>query len=634
MGILSKIADWINGRPNHQESDDLIKLYSNLTNRPEEEPFIWYFGDPRVLNDYYAIMRKQYNFGLIEVDKWRFWGYPKLNIRKIHSGLPKTIVKTLTSVVFGDGFTVDITGCECDTQTSNPDNTSETPEFSDNDNQTLMDAWSDLDSRFRFSSQLIKTAFKKTLIYGDGAFKFSFKPKLTPEQMQELIQQYTDQYSSFNLTPSQIQQLVVRQNMLVDGLWLEYVDKTQIADMRWQRGEVYEIDFETVYTIDSNPNSQSTISSNAAEATFILTETYGKGYIFSTLERVMNDTGKREQVPLTSIPQTANLMPIWTAPTGYDKLMAIPVLFDQDFANEARGTSLFDGTYAKLDALDELLSEWMDAYRKGQVKHFIPESMVPHNPETGEAVWTGFDEFSGVYIKTKADMSEGQNSKIDTVQPTIDFNRYATGYQFVLCDLCQQFGISRATLGIETSQRESGESLQEKEKLTISTRNYYTDCLSQIISDVVTRSLELFDLLENANQLPDNYDVTITFSDYETPTFNDRVDVISKANPGTQLMSVESKVDALWSDTKTDDWKSKEVERIKAEQGLATTEDDSPQLEDNMPDDTSEDELDDTDDTNGPESSIPPEQNDDNNDNANPEGSVDNIDDYSKLQTP
>ena len=57
--------------------------------------------------------------------------------------------------------------------------------------------------------------------------------------------------------------------------------------------------------------------------------------------------------------------------------------------------------------------------------------------------------------------------------------------------------------------------------------------------------------------------------EYANPSFESQVETVGKGR--TQgIMSIEAAVDELYGDTKDDDWKSTEVQRIKAQTGVET----------------------------------------------------------------
>ena len=66
----------------------------------------------------------------------------------------------------------------------------------------------------------------------------------------------------------------------------------------------------------------------------------------------------------------------------------------------------------------------------------------------------------------------------------------------------------------------------------------------------------------------------VSFGEYANPSFESQIETVGKAK--TQgVMSIESIVEELYGDSKTDDWKNEEVKRIKNEQGITEMEEPS-----------------------------------------------------------
>lgn len=88
-----------------------------------------------------------------------FWGSVPtkgLEIRKIHTGIPKLIVNTLTNIVLSDYNGVEF----------------------ENEKIELNEYWEKFQNENEFD-ELLKRAFKQTLYLGDGCFKFSLDPNIS-----------------------------------------------------------------------------------------------------------------------------------------------------------------------------------------------------------------------------------------------------------------------------------------------------------------------------------------------------------------------------------------------------------------------------------------------------------------------
>lgn len=431
---------------------------------------IWYRGDSYELNQLYKQVAN-YNYS--------FWGSVPtvgLEIRKIHTGLPKIIVNQLVNIVLTDL------------------NIIEFKEIAKND------LWKEIVKENKFN-KLLERATREALVVGDGAFKISFD--------------------------STVSELPI----------LEFYSGEKI-DIVYDRGRVKEIVFQTNYTID--------------KVVYALHETYGFGYVTYKLFR-----GDSE-VNLNSIPQTENLVDV-----TFDKsfCMAVPYMIYESDKWEGRGQSIFDSKCDNFDSLDETWSQWIDALRAGRAKTYIPDDLLPRNPDTGDILKPSY--FDNRYIQTEKCMKENVASTIDTEQPTIPTENYLSTYVTAL-DLCLQGIISPSTLGIDNKKLDNAEAQREKEKTTLYTRNKIIEAISDMLPTLID---SIFKAHSTWIKQPVEDDVIeVSFGEYASPSFEAVVETLS--NPNTP-MSIEAKVEEMWGDSKTEEWKKEEVERIKEQTGVA-----------------------------------------------------------------
>ena len=337
-----------------------------------------------------------------------------------------------------------------------------------------------------------------------------------------------------------------------DGAWrvsvLPYLSEYPVIDYvsgdrvehKYERGRLKEVIIKTDYF---------------EKEWFTLEEHYGEGYIENKLKR-----GGKE-VPLGTIDKTAGIPE--RIDWDYDFMLAIPMKFFKSKRYEYRGGSIFDTKTDNFDALDEVWSQWMDALRKGRTKEYIPENMLPRDPKTGGIIKPS--AFDNSYIKIDRKMGEGDTNKIEVIQPDIRHDSYLSTYVTAL-DLCLQGIMSPSTLGIDNKKLDNAEAQREKEKTTLYTRNQVIAVLQEILPKVAEVAINAY---ETYNQVSlSDVEATIQFGEYANPSFESQVETVGKAR--TQgIMSIEASVEELYGDTKDDEWKEKEVARLKAEQGIA-----------------------------------------------------------------
>lgn len=285
-----------------------------------------------------------------------------------------------------------------------------------------------------------------------------------------------------------------------------------------------------------------------------LEETFGKGYI---KYRLLNSEGK--EVPLSTVPETAYLVDVTY--TG-DFIMAVPLMFFKNHKWPDRGKSLYDSKVDSFDALDEVISQWVDAIRAGRVQKYIPEDLIPKNPHNGELQKP--NPFDNQFIRIGSVMAEDAKGQIDMVQPAILYEAFVNTYSSAL-DMCLQGIISPATLGIDLKKTDNAEAQREKEKATLYTRGKIIERLNDVIPQLVDVVLKVYDTMQNKSA--SEYEASVTFGEYASPSFDAVVETVGKAKT-FGIMSIERVVEELYGDTWTDEEKAAEVQRLKDEQGL------------------------------------------------------------------
>ena len=168
-------------------------------------------------------------------------------------------------------------------------------------------------------------------------------------------------------------------------------------------------------------------------------------------------------------------------------------------------------------------------------------------------------------------MQENAVSKIETVNGAIDTNSYLSTYVTAL-DLCLQGLISPSTLGIDVKKLDNAEAQREKEKTTLYTRQTIIYSLQDCLQSLIDKVFKVYALM--SSEALDVTEAEVSFGEYANPSFESQIETVGKAK--TQgVMSIESIVEELYGDSKTDDWKAEEVRRIKNEQGIAELEEPS-----------------------------------------------------------
>ncbi len=366
--------------------------------------------------------------------------------------------------------------------------------------------WEEIRKDNKFDDD-IGDVLTKVLVAGDGAFKLSIDTDISKYPIIEFFE--ADR--------------------------VEYVAK---------RGRLQEVKFFTYYNKDNKR--------------YKLIESYGKGYVRYTL---VDD--RDNEAPLSTLPETMDLLDV---EFNGDFIMAVPLMFFKSPKWDGRGKSIFDSKSDSFDALDEVISQWIDAIRDGRVQKYIPEDLIPKNPDTGQLMKP--NSFDNKFIKIGSSLAEDSKNEIDMKQADIKYEAYVESYANAI-DMCLQGIISPSTLGIDLKKTDNAEAQREKEKTTLYTRNKMVDMLTEVIPYLVKIVLKTNDVLNK--KTPGEYEATIEFGEYASPSFDTVVEIVGKAK-SYGIMSIEKAVDELYGDTMTDEEKAIEVQRVKEQNGMIDTE--------------------------------------------------------------
>lgn len=362
--------------------------------------------------------------------------------------------------------------------------------------------WEEIRKDNKFDDD-IGDVLTKVLVSGDGAFKLSIDTEISKYPIIEFFE--ADR--------------------------VEYVAR---------RGRLQEVKFFTYY--------------NKENRRYKLVESYGKGYVNYNL---IDD--RDNEVSLSVLEETNELKDVTF---NGDFIMAVPLMFFKSPKWDGRGKSIFDSKSDSFDALDEVISQWIDAIRDGRVQKYIPEDLIPKNPDTGQLMKP--NSFDNKFIKIGSSLAEDSKNEIDMKQADIKYEAYVESYANAV-DMCLQGIISPSTLGIDLKKTDNAEAQREKEKTTLYTRNKIVDTLTEVIPHLVEIILKTNDVLNK--KTPGEYEVSITFGEYASPSFDTVVEIVGKAK-SYGIMSIEKVVDELYGDTMTEEEKAIEIQRIKEQNGM------------------------------------------------------------------
>ena len=162
MGVIQKLSEnikrglrsWLNVMPANPYSIQINEVMDFETNAIRNR--IWYRGDGNELEQLYGSVSEY-------ADKYKFWASkcsPGMEMRKIHTGLPSLIVKTLVSVTLADMNDFDF------------------------ENAAQADVWKHIEAENSFRKNL-EAGLRELLFIGDGAFKITMDTDISQYPMLE-----------------------------------------------------------------------------------------------------------------------------------------------------------------------------------------------------------------------------------------------------------------------------------------------------------------------------------------------------------------------------------------------------------------------------------------------------------------
>lgn len=369
----------------------------------------------------------------------------------------------------------------------------------------IKEFWETVAKENRFN-ELLEECVRDGMSIGDGAIRYCFDPEVSQYPILEWI----------------------------SGDRVEFV---------YKRGRLIEIQFSFFYEKDKK--------------IYELIEKRGYGYIKYELF---------DEQKSVSINEISDIVKVQNITFDKNVILATPFMIDKSIKYKGRGSSKFEGKYDSFDSLDEIISQWIEAIRKGRARTYIPENLCPKDPNTGEIL--NPNAFDNQYIQTESDMTEGNNNnKITTEQPKIPTENYLESYITYL-NLCLQGLISPATLGIDNKRIVDPNASYERqmEKTTLYTRADIIKALNNFIPTIINTVVRFKDILEK-RPLSNEVEIKAKFGEYNSPSFDAQIETMTKAR-GNTILSVEAMVDELYGDSKSEEWKQDEISRIKEELGL------------------------------------------------------------------
>lgn len=190
-----------------------------------------------------------------------------------------------------------------------------------------------------------------------------------------------------------------------------------------------------------------------------------------------------------------------------------------------RGVPDIQGLVGYEDALTESLSDLIDAIRKGGVKEYVDDQLLPQDLE-GNTL--NFNSFNKRIITTKGSSSFENLFKV--VQGDIKWEAYTRTIQNLMSIAINKAGLSPTTIGLTglESINSSVESQDAREKPSMRTRTVALDSWRPVLKSVLNKYLQVRDYANKKDILDYESVINIVFNEYTNPTLENITDVLAK----------------------------------------------------------------------------------------------------------
>lgn len=230
-----------------------------------------------------------------------------------------------------------------------------------------------------------------------------------------------------------------------------------------------------------------------------------------------------------------------------------------------RGVPDIQGMVSIEDALTESISDLIDAIRKGGVKEYVDDSLIPQDINGNDM---RLNHFNKTIITTKGGSSPDDSKKLwQVTQGDIRWEAYVRTIQNLMSVAINKAGLSPTTIGLTglESINSSAESQDAREKTSMRTRQVCLDSWALTIKELMNKYLQVKDYMEGKDIYDYNDLINVTFNEYTNPTLENITNVLAK-----QVQTgLKSQVTAIKELNKgmSEEQVMNEVEQIMAENG-------------------------------------------------------------------
>ncbi len=193
-----------------------------------------------------------------------------------------------------------------------------------------------------------------------------------------------------------------------------------------------------------------------------------------------------------------------------------------------RGVPDIQGLMSIEDALTETISDLIDAIRKGGVREYVSDQLIPQD-ENGNDL--RLNHFNKTVITTKGSSTPGDSKNLwEVTQGQIYWEAYTRTIQNLMSVAINKAGLAPTTLGLTglESINSSAESQDAREKTSLRTREIALTSWRKTLTDLLNRYLQVKDYMDGKPIVDYSGLINIEFNEYTSPSVENVTNVLAQ----------------------------------------------------------------------------------------------------------
>jgi hypothetical protein len=209
-----------------------------------------------------------------------------------------------------------------------------------------------------------------------------------------------------------------------------------------------------------------------------------------------------------------------------------PIVFKKNDNNNTlyrgeRGVPDIQGLDTIEDALTETISDLIDAIRKGGIKVYISDELIPQD-ENGNQL--RLNQFNKTIVTTKGSSNPANPEELfKLVQGDVHWEAYTRTIQNLMSVAINKAGMSPTTIGLTglESINSSAESQDAREKTSLRTRAKCLISWRLTLTELLNKYLQMLDYINGESILDYSDLINIKFNEYSSPSTESITEVLA-----------------------------------------------------------------------------------------------------------